>query len=258
MGRCFVMQPFDRGPFDKRYESTFAPAIKAAGLEPYRVDRDPSVSIPIQDIEKGIRDSRLCFADISTDNPNVWFELGFAFALGQNVVLICSDERESKYPFDVQHRSVIEYETGSVQDFEALAECITVRIKALLANLETLSQVSKPGVLRDTEGLNEREMVALVMVMQNSFLSGGGVPAYTIRNAMDSAGFTDIAVALALETLNKKGMIEFESISDMDGEPFFWYSMTRKGTEWLTTNEDKLTLTRKVQKMELGADNIPF
>jgi hypothetical protein len=58
----------------------FKPAIEEAGLEPYRVDRDPSVSIPINDIEKGIRDAAVCFADITLDNPNVWFELGYALA----------------------------------------------------------------------------------------------------------------------------------------------------------------------------------
>ena len=72
MGKCFVMQPFDSGAFDKRYDDIFEPAIKNADLEPYRVDRDPSVSIPIDDIETGIRRSELCLAEITTDNPNVW------------------------------------------------------------------------------------------------------------------------------------------------------------------------------------------
>ena len=40
MGTCFVMQPFDRGVFDKRYEDIFAPAIIQAGLEPYRVNQE--------------------------------------------------------------------------------------------------------------------------------------------------------------------------------------------------------------------------
>ena len=76
MPTCFVIQPFDRGAFDKRYDDTIAPAIAAAGLEPYRVDRDPRVVVPIDQIEEGIRASQACVADISTDNPNVWYELG--------------------------------------------------------------------------------------------------------------------------------------------------------------------------------------
>jgi hypothetical protein len=96
LNRCFVIQPFDRGKFDKRYEDVLVPAITRAGLEPYRVDRDPSVSIPIQDIEAGIESSRACLADITTDNPNVWFELGYAIASRREVVLICSEERTSR------------------------------------------------------------------------------------------------------------------------------------------------------------------
>jgi hypothetical protein len=47
------MQPFDDGDFDQRYAEVISPAIKAAGLETYRVDQDPKVSIPIQEIETG-------------------------------------------------------------------------------------------------------------------------------------------------------------------------------------------------------------
>ena len=40
MFRCFVIQPFDGGQrYDKRYEDVFEPAIRDAGLEPYRMDR---------------------------------------------------------------------------------------------------------------------------------------------------------------------------------------------------------------------------
>ncbi len=63
MPRCFVIQPFDdNGPYDKRYKDVLEPAITDAELEPYRVDEDPSVAVPIDDIERGIRDSEICLA----------------------------------------------------------------------------------------------------------------------------------------------------------------------------------------------------
>ena len=37
---CFMIQPFDRGKFDKRYEDVFKAAIEETGLEAYRVDND--------------------------------------------------------------------------------------------------------------------------------------------------------------------------------------------------------------------------
>jgi nucleoside 2-deoxyribosyltransferase len=131
MKRCFVMQPFDGDTFDKRYEDVFKPAIIDAGIDCYRVDQDPSVSIPIDDIESGIRNSEICFAELTTDNPNVWFELGFAIAVQKEVVLVCSEDRESKFPFDVQHRNIIQYKTDAPQDFEELRGKITKRILEL-------------------------------------------------------------------------------------------------------------------------------
>jgi hypothetical protein len=74
MPRCFVMQPFDRGEFDRRFDEIYKPAIEEAGFDPYRVDRDPTASIPIESIEAGIVGSVACFADVTIDNPNVWFE----------------------------------------------------------------------------------------------------------------------------------------------------------------------------------------
>jgi hypothetical protein len=175
------MQPFDGDVYDKRYEDVFAPGIKEAGLEPYRVDRDSGVSVPIDDIESGIRSAQLCFAEITTDNPNVWFELGFAIAASKDVVLVCSEERKSHFPFDVQHRSIIKYRTGAPQDFVELRNKITKRISALLKKQEEIGQASSISPVKDTEGLSQHEIVALVTVMQNQFISGGFVSAWTVK-----------------------------------------------------------------------------
>jgi hypothetical protein len=99
MATCFVIQPFDKGKYDKRYEGVFEPAIRAAGLDAYRVDHDPSVEVPIAAIEEGIKSASICLAEISEDNANVWFELGYALALGRPVVMVCSNDRQ-RYPFE--------------------------------------------------------------------------------------------------------------------------------------------------------------
>lgn len=129
MPRCFVIQPFDKGPFDKRYDDVFVPAIEKAALEPYRVDRDASASVLIENIERHIQDSEMCLADISLDNPNVWYEVGFAIASGKEVILVCSEEKATAFPFDVRHRSILTYTTHSPRDFEKLGVEITARLK---------------------------------------------------------------------------------------------------------------------------------
>ena len=97
MATCFVIQPFDNGgKFDKRYADIFEPAIRDAGLDPYRVDNDPAVTIPIDDIENGIRRASICLADISLNNPNVWFELGYALASNKQICLLLIGRRGLK------------------------------------------------------------------------------------------------------------------------------------------------------------------
>lgn len=68
MPTCFVIQPFDSGKFDKRFEDVYRPASESASLEAYRVDKDPAVAIPIDSIEEGIRQAAVCLADITADN----------------------------------------------------------------------------------------------------------------------------------------------------------------------------------------------
>lgn len=185
MSKCFVMQPFDKGKFDKRYEDIFAPAIRDADLEPYRVDRDPSVNIPIDDIQAGIEASVACLAEISTDNPNVWFELGFAIASQKEVVLVCSKERTSPFPFDVQHRSIISYSIESTRDFQELKSQITSPFRGLLQRREQLQQIAHIPSVAKFEGLEQYEIAALVSVAQQIEDPVGGVSPRLVRDDME-------------------------------------------------------------------------
>jgi nucleoside 2-deoxyribosyltransferase len=169
MPACFVIQPFDSDKYDKRFDDVFAPAIQDAGVDPYRVDRDHTVDVPIEAIEAGIRSAAVVFADITADNPNVWYELGVAFAMGKPVVMVCSKER-TKYPFDIQHRSVISYRSDAPSDFASLRVTITERVKAMLAKGETIRQVADTEQVAPVAGLSQPELFVL------SILAGSVMP----------------------------------------------------------------------------------
>jgi hypothetical protein len=243
MPTCFVIQPFDKGPFDKRYQDVFDPAIRAAGLEPYRVDRDPGASIPIEQIETGIRNAQVCLADITADNPNVWFELGFAIAAGREVVLVCAASRE-RFPFDVQHRNIITYRTESSSDFEGLGNHITERLQAILSKEATVGTAAAvSSAIAPVHGLTQHEVVALVAIAQNLDSPGDSVGAYTVRKDMERAGFTRVAVTLGLSSLLRKNFITVETGFDPDRDQTFTnYEITVDGLAWLDANQDKLTL----------------
>ncbi|WP_298855607.1 hypothetical protein [uncultured Aquimonas sp.] len=250
------MQPFDGGTFDRRYEEVFAPAIRASGLEPYRVDQDPSVSIPIQDIERGIRDSQLCLAEITLDNPNVWFELGYAISAGKEVVLVCSDERATKFPFDVQHRSILTYKTKSISDYERLGKAITGRITAYLKRAETVSSVAQATKLTKFDGLDQFEVVALATIAQNFDHPEDHASPHQIKRDMEASGFTRLAATLALRSLSEKGLVTVNTFHEyQSGDPYLGYSISESGWTWVLANKDKFALKR--ENPEIFPD-IPF
>jgi len=257
MSKCFVIQPFDRGKFDKRFDDVLAPAIKEAGLEPYRVDRDPGATIPIEQIASQIATSDACLSDITTDNPNVWFELGYAIASQREVVLICADERKAPFPFDVQHRAIIRYSTESPSDFVALKDQIRDRLVAMMQKRAALQTVGAITSVSKLEGLDQFEIAAPVAVAQQMDHPDDGVSAYVVRQDMENAGFTKLAATLGLRSLSDKRLLQTRKLVDVDGSTYMAYQPTSEGIRWLFANKERLTLKTPPKEVPKD-DDIPF
>jgi DNA-binding transcriptional LysR family regulator len=97
------------------------------------------------------------------DNPNVWFELGFALAVNRPVVMVCSTERTGKYPFDIQHRVVTSYKTEAQSDFKKLSDEIIERLRAVAEKSQTLQQIAEAGPLAPVSGLSQIELTVLAV-----------------------------------------------------------------------------------------------
>lgn len=258
MEKCFVIQPFDNEKFDKRFDDIFEPAIKKAKLKPYRIDRDLSVRIPIEEIEKGISESALCFAEITTDNPNVWYELGFAFACEKDVVMVCSDERQGKFPFDIQHHQIITYQTSSTSDFNSLGDTITKKISALLQTSQTVKSLNITSVI-ETEGLKSHEIALLILITENSISKEDCVSIYSLKHGKGKAGYTDIATSVGMRTLTKYAMIEsLHYVEEWNGDQeYIAFKLTEKGEQWILDNQDQLQF-RITKNNEDESDILPF
>lgn len=257
MSKCFVIQPFDKGKYDDRYADVFEPAIKSCGLIPYRIDKDPGASILIEDIEKNIRDSRICLAEITTDNPNVWYELGYAIACNKEVVMICSDERETSYPFDVMHRNIIKYQTGSPRDYENLKDNIVNRIKAILNKQHNLQKIPNM-VIKEKEGLTNHEIAALVSIMSNQFSDSEVVWRYTLEKDMHNSGYNNLAISIAIKKLEARQLIEVGSELDINENLESYFRITEAGEKWVIDNEDNLSLELEKAEEYVENDDISF
>lgn len=107
---CFVVMPF-AAPLGTYYEKVYKPAIEKAGLKPVRADAEIFGTGKIMDqIWSGINAAKVLVAEMTSRNPNVFYELGLAHALKKPVVLVSSNEGD--VPFDLKHIRVIYYDVN--------------------------------------------------------------------------------------------------------------------------------------------------
>lgn len=222
---CFVLQPFDRGKFDRRYKEIIEPIIKECGLIPYRVDEDNYSIIPIESIHTKIKESSICIAEITTDNPNVWYELGYALALEKNIVILCSEERTTQFPFDIRHRNILIYKTQTLSDFEELKNNLKKRIKAY----------SKLEYDRVNSGdLNDFEIIVLKAIWNNQNTQYEIISKDKITKGKES----DYIVSAIRKLILRKFVVYV--YSNENGIMKSFYRITLEGEKWIKENENLL------------------
>ena len=255
---CFVIQRFDHGHYDKLYDEIFDPAIRKADLLPYRVDRDPSASIPIESTEQRISESAACLAEISEDNPNVWYESGYAIAREKPLCLVCAETR-AIFPFDVQHRQIIRYPIHPLPtDYESLKASITARLVAAISKTESLRQsvdaAKTLSIAPSSDGLRPHELVALAIIFQYHYENGVGI--WALTKEMEKGGYTKPAVSLALTGLRRKNFVEPKEMIDSNGNTYDNWFVTEVGEEWLVNNQHRLNLGLPPKQQEATGPNI--
>lgn len=133
-------------PFDPKFNDTYKLGIKAACAEAgaycERVDEQLFDESILQRIYNQIARADVIVADMTDRNPNVFYETGYAHALGKRVILLT--QRAEDIPFDLKHFPHIVY-GGSISD---LKEQLEARVRWSIANPErSLAQVlSLPDV----------------------------------------------------------------------------------------------------------------
>ncbi len=235
MPTCFVIQPFNE-KFNSRFHDTFKKAIEAADLRAYRVDEDPKSIAPIDSIESGIKKSAICFADITEDNPNVWYELGFAFAAGKKVVMACEKNRDN-LPFDIRHRSVIFYKTDSLSDYEKLKNDITSKIKAVLEQPKSIDSIPADKNVESTNDLSQTEKSVLLIVAERGYL-GSTYSVYLAQQDAEKAGWSSFDFNLAIKRLTSKKLITLEpSYDEHSNFDFDVIQLSESAWAWIEFNE---------------------
>jgi len=110
--RAFIIQQVgakdssERKRADEIYNFIIAPAVRDAGLEPYRADLDMSPGAITTRMLSELLSARVVIADLTGRNPNVFYELGITHSFARPLILIADSSRT--LPFDTKDERVIE------------------------------------------------------------------------------------------------------------------------------------------------------
>ena len=86
--------------YNELYRDVIKPICESYDYECIRADEFYQTSLILNDIINSIKEASIIIADITPDNPNVFYEVGYAHALNKPLILL-SDKKRQKLPFDV-------------------------------------------------------------------------------------------------------------------------------------------------------------
>jgi tetratricopeptide (TPR) repeat protein len=143
--RAFTIMPFGKKKLpdgtevdcDDIYKRLLEPAIVAAGLMPHRADADRRGGSIHLDMFQDLLLAEFVVADLTMDNPNVWYEIGVRHALRAGGTVMTYAARD-RLPFDIagqrmQHYTLKEGKLDPAAleaERKALTEAITATLGA--------------------------------------------------------------------------------------------------------------------------------
>jgi hypothetical protein len=95
----------ERKRADEIYKFIVSPAVKEAGLEPYRADLDLTPGPIAPRMLSELISARIVIADLTGRNPNVFYELGITHSFARPLISIA--DSVSSLPFDTKDERVI-------------------------------------------------------------------------------------------------------------------------------------------------------
>src|SRR5215469_3216004 len=215
--RAFVIMPFGekKAPdgtaidFDAVYKELFAPAIAAAGLQPHRADADRRGGSIHLDMFQDLLLAEFVVADLTLDNPNVWYEIGVRHALraGGSVLTYALRRR---LPFDITGQRMQRYTLKNGRLDPELVETERTDLKeAIEATLGAWRGRRASPVYQQLPSLKQPDWKTLKVGDVNEFWQGLEAWQSRVNVALQKQRPGDILV-LAEETPNS--VLEFEAL----------------------------------------------
>ncbi|HMO45213.1 MAG TPA: tetratricopeptide repeat protein [Rubrivivax sp.] len=177
---AFVAMPFGSKPgadgglihFNRIYQELLLPALQDAGCEVFRADDEQRAGDIRTDMFQELLVADLVLADLTLDNPNVWYELGVRHALRARGVLLVQGPRASQ-PFDIYTDRKLNYR---LKDGAPDPACVAADRAALAAMARATLAASSRRKLSPVyvllDHLREPEWRSLLLAQRSEFSQG--------------------------------------------------------------------------------------
>ncbi|MGL4934602.1 MAG: hypothetical protein ACRC51_03935 [Cetobacterium sp.] len=126
MKKCFIVSPIGaegsepRKHADEVMEYILTPTLKDSGYEVIRADFISTSQNISKNIITNIVEADLIIADLTTHNPNVFYELAVSHSLAKPTIQII--KKGDSLPFDVSHQRTLIYELNLPGAKKAISE----------------------------------------------------------------------------------------------------------------------------------------
>jgi hypothetical protein len=116
---CYAVMPYSK-PWSEPVKKTIVEAAARCGFDCEVTGDLPTPGKIVNHIWQGIRGADAVIVDITGNNPNVFYELGLAHALGKEVILLTQGPQD--LPFDIRTTRRLSYNSSNLADLGQLIE----------------------------------------------------------------------------------------------------------------------------------------
>lgn len=128
--KTFVIMEYSQ-KYNDLYAEVIKPVCKNNNIESIRADESKKTGLILSDIIKRIYEAKFIIAEITPRNPNVFFEIGYAMAIGKPVIFVADINNEENLPFDVSGFRVLFYE-NSIPGKRKIEEELTKHLESIM------------------------------------------------------------------------------------------------------------------------------
>lgn len=236
---CFVIMPFGEKPdidgkvldFDKVYKYLIQPPVEAIKMDCIRCDKIGKPGWIHAQIIEHIYQDDVAVVDITTLNPNVFYELGVRHALRSAVTVLIRKKR-TNLPFNIQGLKVIDYDLEDPECLEEAKHKIEEFIRnglkevkgdSLVHEILPLRIATLPKVLHKTETfvytlVNSPEKAICITTGDIQRIKGIDIWVSSENTNMQMARFFDRSVSSVVRYLgadkNQAGVVIKDTIAE--------------------------------------------